>query len=301
METVLDAPRISIVVPNFNSGPVLRRALDSILNQTYKNFELIVVDSLSTDEALAILDEYRDRMHVCIREKDTGHANGLNKGFARATGDIYCWLCADDELKPNAFETVARVLTDQPEADFVTGGCERVFSDGSHVITRPPENALQVIGYQDFIEQPSTFWRAGLHRRVAPLDERDYYLIFDWELWCRMRKAGARPAYTPDVLSVYYFSGDNKTSRAGSRFAREARRLLRRYGPLHGLIGEIYWLLYRHFDLHGCYDTPPACSLARGLCHRVVMKILLAAIGEKLAYGYNWNFASKQARGLKWW
>ncbi len=301
MESSRHRPRISVVVPNFNSGPVLRRALESILNQTYSDFELILVDALSSDETPAIIDEYRHRLHACIREPDTGQANGLNKGFARATGDIYCWLCADDELKPDAFETVVRVFAEHSAADLVIGGCERSYANGAREITSPPADVMEVVGYRLFIEQPSTFWRADLHRRAGGLNDRDYYLLFDWDLWCRMRRAGARHVLIPDVLSVYYFSQDNKTSRAGTRFAREARLLLSRYGPLHGRLGDIYWFLFQHFDLHGCYDSPPACTRVRGKCFWAVMQLLRGTIGEKLAYGYNWNFASKQARGLQWW
>ena len=301
MDPSRNGPIVSVVVPNFNSGPVLRRALQSILNQTYSRYQLIVVDSLSTDETPAIIDEYLDRIDVCIREKDTGHANALNKGFARANGDIYCYLCADDELKPHAFETVVRLLEQNPDIDLAVGGCERVYSDGTRELTTPPPDALEVIGYIDLIEQPSTFWRASLHRKVAPLEETEYFFIFDWDLWCRMKQAGARPSMIPDPLSLYYFSSDNKTSRAGLRFAQEARRLLRRYGPLGGRLGDIYWLLFRHLDLHGCYDHPPTCSWLRGKIYGLSMLVLRHTIGRKLAHAYNWNFASKQARGLKWW
>lgn len=294
------ATRISVVVPNFNSGPVLRRALESILNQTHRNFELILVDSLSTDESASIVEEYRERVRVCIREKDTGHANGLNKGFRHATGDVFCWLCADDELKPQAFETVARIFSERPDIDLVTGGCERVFDDGTRGVTIPPANALDICGYIDVLEQPSTFWRAELHRRIGPIGE-SYYLIFDWELWCRMKEAGARALAIPDILSVYYFSQDNKTSKAGRLFAVEARQLIRRYGPLGGALGEIYWFLFRHFDMHGCYDSPPTCARWRGDCHWLVMTVLNHTIGKELANRYNWHFAAMQARGLQWW
>ena len=82
-----DAPVISVVVPNYNSGPVIERALTSIFRQSYRNYQIIVADSASTDESAAVIDRFRDRIDILIREKDSGQADGLNRGFARATGE----------------------------------------------------------------------------------------------------------------------------------------------------------------------------------------------------------------------
>src|SRR5207237_9736439 len=113
------AMRISLVIPNYNSGPVLERAIRSILEQQYSDLELIVVDSMSTDESKDTIDKYRAQLSHLVRAKDRGPADGINKGFARATGDIYAWLGADDELAPDTFHTVVNIFKEHPEADIV--------------------------------------------------------------------------------------------------------------------------------------------------------------------------------------
>jgi glycosyltransferase involved in cell wall biosynthesis len=295
-----DGPVISIVIPNYNSGPVIERALTSIFRQTYRNYQIIVADSSSIDESAAILERFRDRIDVLIREKDSGQADGLNRGFARATGRIYGWLCADDELLPDTFAKVAMLFGNNPAADVVIGACERLYVDGERHIVAPPADALERSEYIDAIDQPSCFWRAEIHKRCGPLDD-SYHLAFDWDLWCRMRRNHARAVTTEEVLSRYYFSPTNKTSTSGMQFVKEASRILSNYGPFNGRIASIYRMLFDHFDLHGCYDSPPRAGLARRLVFGVVRSALRAVIGDRLVSGYNWHFAALQARGQQWW
>ncbi|HWB95521.1 MAG TPA: glycosyltransferase family 2 protein [Bryobacteraceae bacterium] len=292
--------RISIVIPNYNSGEVLERAIRSLLAQDYPDLQLILADSESRDVSREIIERYRGAFDVVLCKKDKGQADGLNNGFAHAGGDIFGWLCADDELVPGALHHVADLFRRHPDADVVTGYCRRIYPDGSPFDSPPDPEAWDKIHTLDVIEQPSTFWKGSLHRRLGLLDT-SYHLAFDWDLWCRMRLAGARLVTTDAVLSRYYFSATNKSGSAGDLFAREAFRIIRKYGPLRGRLAYIFRFLYRHFDLHGCYDQPPAASPARMLAWGVVLRTLRIAIGEKLLYRYNWHFASCQQRGMRWW
>lgn len=296
----MTGPRISIVVPTYNPGPVLRRALESLAAQRYEPLEVIAVDAVSTDGTAEVLREFAPLLARVVREPDTGQANALNKGLALATGEIVGWLCADDELLPGALAEVAARFTADPAAEVVVGVCERVFPDGSRVLTPARADAWRVIGRWNVIDQPSVFWRRSLQQRLGPLDE-SYRLAFDWDLWCRMARAGARLTATDAVLSRYHFTADSKTNTAGDEHARESFRILRRYGPLGGGLAYVFLFLYRTFDRHGCYDQPPACSRWRGHAFVLCLRALRLLLGAELIYGYNWQFASKQARGLKWW
>jgi len=290
----------SIVIPNFNSGAVLERCIESLLAQDYPHLQLIMADGGSTDESRAIIEKYRDRFDVVISEKDDGQADGINKGFARATGDIVNWLCADDELLPGALKHVAETFEANPDADVVNGACERIYPDGSVVVYRPDADPWRVIAIKDVIEQPSTYWRRALHERLAPL-ATEYYMAFDWDLWIRMRNSGATLVTTDRLLSRYHFTWDNKCGRAGNRFAEEAYRIIHQYGPLGGRLARVYRFLYKHFDLKGCYDRPVTCSRPRWLVYRATRAVLSLLIGPRLLNTYNWHFASCQERGLRWW
>jgi hypothetical protein len=203
-------------------------------------------------------------------------------------------------LLPGALAEVARVFGSDPSADVMTGACERVFPDGTRLVCPPHPQAWEIIGIQDQIEQSATFWKRELQNKVGPLSLQ-YHMAFDWDLWNRFKRAGTKAAKTEQVLSRYYFSSTNKTGTAGRKFADEAFAIIRQYGPLSGALAYMYRFLYRHFDLHGCYDRPPTCTLLRSHLFIWVMGLLRASIGQRLLYLYNWHFASRQERGLKWW
>jgi len=292
--------RISVVVPTFNPGPVLDRALKSLTSQDYPDLQVIVADSESDEATRAILEQFRPALGVVLVEKDGGQADGLNRGFEHATGEIFGWLCADDELMPGALAHVADMFTLHPEADVLIAGCERVFADESTTLTPARADTWAIIGIQNVVDQPSVFWRAGLHRRVGLLDD-SYQLAFDWDFWCRMRDAGAALVTSDRIISRYYFSDTNKSGNAGRQHLRESFRIVRQYGPLHGLLAYVFLLLYHAFDLHGCYDRPPTCTRVRLLLHKMVLGSLGCIVGWKLVFSYNWHFAACQERGLKWW
>ena len=190
--------KFSIVIPNFNSGEVIERAIQSLISQNYPDLQLILADAGSTDASRAIIDQYRNHFDTIITEKDNGQADGLNKGFAAAGGDIWGRLCADDALLPGAIGHVAEIFKNNPQADIVTGSCERIFEDGSTFITLADVDAFKKIGIQNLIEQPSTFWRESIHRKVGALD-LNYYLGFDWDFWARMSQSGGRLVTTSGI------------------------------------------------------------------------------------------------------
>ena len=290
----------SIVIPNYNSGEVIERAIHSLISQNYPDLQLIAADAGSNDISRDIIDRYRNHFDTVIAEKDNGQADGLNKGFAFAKGDIFGWLCADDALLPGAIGHVAEIFKKNPQADVVTGSCERIFEDGSTFITPADPDAFKKIGIQNLIEQPSTFWRGALHKKIGPLD-LNFYLGFDWDFWARMSKLGVQLVTTDKVLSRYFFSDSNKCGRAGNLFAEEAFRLIRSYGPIFGGLAYIYRFIYRNFDLKGCLDNPFACSRARYAFYRAFRMIFRGLIGKTYLNMYNWHFASCQERNLKWY
>ena len=94
--------KVSVVTVSFNQARFLERAIRSVLGQDYDDIEYIVVDPGSTDGSRAIVERWRDRIDRIILEPDRGPPDGLNKGFAAATGEIFAYLNADDALLPGA-------------------------------------------------------------------------------------------------------------------------------------------------------------------------------------------------------
>ena len=296
----MNAPLVSVIIPSFNAAATLARTLESIRRQTYRTIEVILVDGLSSDATVAIARNYSDVVTTIISEKDRGQAHALNKGFLLARGEILCWLCADDEFLPETVRHVVDHFAAAPEIDVITGACARLFPDGSTQIVVPPANAAALIGIQYRIEQPSTFWRARVMQGKPGLDERFHY-AFDWDFFARIIQPPQRTLVLPDVMSKYHFSATNKTSTGGRKLVLELREVIRRHGPLNGRLGDVFFLLYRRFDLAGCYDIPPTCSAETGRRFQRVLVCLERKYPRELLHHYNWNFASKQERGMIWY
>jgi glycosyltransferase involved in cell wall biosynthesis len=90
--------KISIVIACLNAEITIERTLRSIVEQDYPSLELIVVDGFSTDRTMEVVNQYNHIISRIIRERDHGVAEALNKGFRHASGDLFCYLNADDSL-----------------------------------------------------------------------------------------------------------------------------------------------------------------------------------------------------------
>ncbi len=294
-------PRVSYVVPSFKAAETLPRTLDSLLGQNYPDMQIIVVDGGSKDGTVQILEQYSNRLDHWVSEPDEGQVDALNKGFRKANGQLWGWLCADDELTEGAVHRLVKAFQEDPGADVVTGGCIRDFNGEHRVKTEPDPRFLDKLDHMNTIEQPSTLWRALAHKAAGELDG-SYRYAFDWEFWCRMKRVGARYVSIPDPISIYYFSDSNLTSTGGRKITDEMYRIVKNYGPRGGEIADVYMWLYKNFDLNGFYDAENADALPawKRAIHHAVLKALYGLYGEELVNSYNWNFASRQERGLGW-
>lgn len=197
-------PRISIVTVNLNNDRFLEEAMCSVLDQGYPNLEYIVIDGGSTDGSVEIIKKYASRLAYWTSEKDEGYGFALQKGFAKATGEIMAWLNSDDAYYPGSLFTVAEIFKANPQVKWFTGFPSWLNESGYRLGEMPNPNfsywkkryhlylkysrwsRTRFLG-GDFqsIQQESTFWRRELWVKAGSRVNTDYKLAIDTELWCR--------------------------------------------------------------------------------------------------------------------
>lgn len=206
----MSAPRISIVTISFNQARYLGEAIASVLDQGYDNLDYIVVDPGSTDGSRAIVESFGDRL-TRVFEPDQGPADGLNRGFARATGEIFGFINADDRLLPGALARVAAHFAD-PATDVICGN--GVMLDGEGRVTRPLytsrfSRAAFGFGAMTFVQQ-ANFFRRGAFERAGGFNAANR-TCWDGELLIDMALSGARIVNVPDRLGAFRLYGETIT------------------------------------------------------------------------------------------
>lgn len=180
-------PTLSVITPSYNQGEFLEETLRSVIRQDYGPLEYIVIDGGSTDDSVDIIKSYAGNLHYWVSEPDGSHTAGLLKGFARASGEILCWLNSDDLFEPGALVEVGHFFSTHPELSVVYG--DALWIDRSGKVVRPKKehgfNRFIWTYDHNFIPQPSTFWRKSVYDQVGGLDT-SYQLAFDADFWIRL-------------------------------------------------------------------------------------------------------------------
>ena len=178
---------VSIVTPSFNQARYIEATIQSVLGQDYSPIEYIIVDGGSTDGTVEIIKNYERRLASWVSEPDKGQTDAINKGFARAKGDILAWINSDDTYEPGAVAAAVRYLQEHPDVGLVYGDCSFINESGG-VIGKfnAAQTDLPLLrrGYVH-IPQQSAFFRADLWRQVGPLDT-SFYFAMDYDLWTRL-------------------------------------------------------------------------------------------------------------------
>jgi len=225
-------PRITIVTPSYNQARYLEKTIKSILDQDYPSLEYIIIDGASTDKSVEIIKKYEEYLTYWISKKDKGQSDAINKGFNRATGDLLCWVNADDVLFPGSLKKVAGVLQDNPRIEIVTGNTLYIDKDDIIIKSiRVPQMRwyLMRMGLFYFCA-PAVFFRSELFKRTGGLDI-NLHLSMDVDLWHKFRLEKARIHHINEYLGgfrVHSYSKTIKIRKGGNIFENPETAILRR-------------------------------------------------------------------------
>jgi glycosyltransferase involved in cell wall biosynthesis len=246
--------KVSIVTISFNQAEFLERALHSVSNQDYPNLEYIVVDPGSTDGSLLILNQYRGAIDRLIIEPDAGPADGLNKGFSLATGDIFGFLNSDDILLPGAIAKVVHFFEKNRKIDVVSA--DAILIDANDTpIRKLYSDRFSLIRYAygaNFIAQQSTFFKSSIFKQSGGFNNRNH-IAWDGELFVDIAMAGGRFALIRDFWSGFRshpgsISASGRADRTFSRYRiRIFRKILGRDMCSADYFLKIYYRMLKHF------------------------------------------------------
>lgn len=229
-------PLISIVTPSYNQGRFLEETILSVLDQEYPKLEYIVIDGGSTDGSVDIIRKNDNYLAHWVSEPDEGQYDALQKGFARATGDLLGWLNSDDVYLSGALLSVGRAYTEHPGSciagpvvDFdMRSGRERLVPQFGITF----ENMVKFWEQQYSWHQPGLFWPRSAYELAGGLDGSLDYAM-DHDLVCRLLQH-CQVVYVEKPIARFRLHDTSKTCTAWDQYMLELSQVSQRYWHLVG-------------------------------------------------------------------
>ncbi len=265
-------PKVSIILPTYNGARYLRQSIESCLNQTHRDIELIVVDDCSTDGSASILEAYAGRNNVRLIRHGSNKKlpAALNTGFALATGALLTWTSDDNYFAPDAVERMTGYLEKHPDTPFVYTDCWIVDADGQVVRRKeagPPEHLREGCAITCFLYRREVYEATGEY-------DSELFRIEDYDYWLRIMKH-FRMGWLPEP--VYYYRRHSASLTGTDAWKNRIRMMdlvqTRHFGPDPGRASRLAakYLVAEAFESH-----------AQGK-RLDVLKYLLRAVGSDRA------------------
>lgn len=195
--------KVSIVLPTYNGEMYIKQSIDSILKQTYQDFELIIVDDCSTDQTNDIINEYEkkdNRIHVIRNDVNQKLPESLNIGFSECSGDYYTWTSDDNIYYEEAIEKMVSFLERNTKINFVFTCEEFIDKNGNHIGYREHPQDMNEM-YCNNIVSACFLYRKMVHDELGGYDTSKF-LIEDYDFFRRAYiKWGM--GYIPEILYSY--------------------------------------------------------------------------------------------------
>lgn len=200
------SPFVSVLMPVYNGGEYLSTAIDSILNQTYTDFEFLIIDDGSTDNSLSIIKQYQqkdDRIRIIVNDTNKGLVYSLNTGFDQARGKYIARMDADDISVPNRFQMQVDFMEQHPHIS-VLGTQIKII--GNSYIPRRPTDHFDIkteMLYWNNIAHPTVFIRKKDLVDKKLVFRKDYFPAEDYKLWIDAIESGLKLASLHQVGLEY--------------------------------------------------------------------------------------------------
>ncbi|MCB0194135.1 MAG: glycosyltransferase [Anaerolineae bacterium] len=226
-------PQISIVTPSYNQAQYLEETIRSVLLQGYPNLEYSIIDGGSSDGSVEIIRKYEPWLSYWVSERDRGQAHAINKGFARATGDLLGWINSDDMLLPGALRQFGRSFSKHPESILLGDIINYREYLGLQKLDRQKNVSFKTIlepwRYDMHWQQPGVYFPRKVFTQIGLFDENLHY-VFDWDWMCRaLQKFDVHYLHIP--VAQFRLHYQSKTVADAAQWESEELEVLQRYWP----------------------------------------------------------------------
>lgn len=243
MHTKLN-PRFSIITVTYNAGKVLEDTIQSIVTQTYKNIEYIIVDGASTDDTLQIIDKYREHIHTVVCEPDKGLYDAMNKAMRLATGDYLCFLNAGDSLhEDDTLQLMVHSIRGNELPDILYGETAIVDENG-HFLRMRRLSAPEHLTWKSFRQGMLVCHQAFFVRHTL-LEPYDLHYRFSADFdWCiRMMRKAHTLHHTR--LTIVDYLDEGMTTRNRKASLKERFRIMAKHYGLFSTLAYHAWFVIR--------------------------------------------------------
>ena len=245
--------KVSIVTISYNQALFLEQAILSVLTQDYPEIEYIVVDPGSTDGSREIIEKYRGQIDKIIFKPDNGPADGLNKGFQFASGDIFGYLNSDDILLPNAVTKISQAFQKFPHASVISGHGMIINSDGK-ICKRIYSHRFNLKAYAYgtcVLVQQASFFQRESFLQVGGFNPTNR-VSWDGELWVDMALNGAKFERVHSYLAYFriYHNSITGSGEYQAEIEKQHARICKKIGvaPNSEIMHKIIWATNRLSD-----------------------------------------------------
>ncbi len=236
-------PKFSIITVTYNAGAVLEDTIQSVITQTYRNVEYIIVDGDSKDHTLDIINRYREHIHTLVSEPDKGLYDAMNKGIRLATGDYLCFLNAGDELhEDDTLQLMVHSITGTELPDVLYGETAIVDEEG-HFLRMRRLSAPENLNWKSFKDGMLVCHQAFFPRRelAEPYDLR-YRFSADFD-WCIRIMKKSHTLHNTHLTLIDYLSEGMTTRNHRASLHERFRIMCRHYGYLSTLARHAWFAL----------------------------------------------------------
>lgn len=236
-------PKFSIITVTYNTGAVLEDTIQSVITQTYRNVEYIIVDGDSKDHTLDIINRYREHIHTLVSEPDKGLYDAMNKGIRLATGDYLCFLNAGDELhEDDTLQLMVHSITGTELPDVLYGETAIVDEEG-HFLRMRRLSAPEDLNWKSFKDGMLVCHQAFFPRRelAEPYDLR-YRFSADFD-WCIRIMKKSHTLHNTHLTLIDYLNEGMTTRNHRASLHERFRIMCRHYGYLSTLARHAWFAL----------------------------------------------------------